>query len=552
MNDGDRARSTSWRRGPSDPQLEPWSIPFALRRAVDLAPDRIALVDGTPSGAGRRWTYQQLYDQSVELAVELAGSNQPGDRIVIWGANHPAWLITNLAAALAGLVTVPINPAYGLGEAIALVERTRPRFIAHAAEHRDHDLRASVDEIARIVPSVTATREFDEILGSNPTRADGGSVVDDTTLPVVDPNDVTQIQFTSGTTGTPKGVLLHHRGLVGMSATAVELMDLDRPPTWLNVIPLFHIGGCGVSTFGPITALGTQILAERFTVRGALDLIESEQVTVMGSVPTMLVDLLRDPGRRERNLESLEVVMSGGAPVSPRLVREIERELDVRFVVAFGQTECHGHITQTRPDDSAILKAETVGRPLPHVEVKVVDADSGRVVDIGEPGEVWTRSPFVMHGYHDDPTTTADALTNDGYLRTGDLCTMDPDGYLRVVGRLKDQICRGGENISPGEIEAVVDAHPAVAQTAVIGLPDERWGEIVAAFVLPHGEHPSTDALTAWTGEHLADYKVPSRWFVVDELPMTPSGKIRKHVLRDTASTVDNRTAGSDEREARS
>ena len=521
--------------GRADTELEPWSIPLALRRAVELAPDRVALVDATRPGDRRQWTYRELFDVVEARAHDLARTIEPGGRVAIWGANHPAWLITDFAAAMAGLVVVPINPAYKLGEARDIIERTQPTLIAHSISHRDHDLRSSVREIARTVPSVTMTMEFDDLLTS-PTITHSG---DRTALPVVESDDLTQIQFTSGTTGRPKGVQLRHRGLVGMSATAVDLMELRQPPTWLNVIPLFHIGGCGVSTFGPITALGTQVLAERFTVEGALELIEAENVTIMGSVPTMLIDLLAHPKRRLRDLSSLEVIMSGGAPVSPRLVEEIERELAVRFVVAFGQTETHGHITQTRPNDSTMLKAQTAGRPLPHVEVKIVDPDTGTTVDIGEPGEVWTRSPFLMAGYLDDPATTADTLTEDGYLRTGDLATMDAGGYLRVVGRLKDQICRGGENISPGEIEEVLDAHPAVAQSAVAGLGDERWGEIVAAFIRPHGDAVSTDDLAAWTRERLADYKVPSRWFFLDELPMTPSGKVRKHVLRDIADSVD-------------
>lgn len=541
---GDGPRRMSYSRGVALTELEPWSIPFALERAVRLVPARVALVDGTqPVPVRRRWTYRELYDDVELRARELARVIRPGERVVIWGANHPAWLLIDMAAALAGLVVVPINPAYRLSEALDIVRRTQPTLIAHAASHREHDLRESVREIARAVPSVTLTMEFDDILTQWPSATDVDRA---TPLPPVASDDITQVQFTSGTTGAPKGVRLHHRGLVGMSATAVELMELAQPPTWLNVIPLFHIGGCGLSTFGPIAALGTQVLAERFTAEGALDLIETERVTVMGSVPTMLVDLLAHPAREHRDISSLEVVMSGGAPVSPRLVQEIERELDVRFVVAFGQTECHGHITQTRPQDSATLKAETVGRPLPHVDVKIADPESGETVGIGIAGEVWARSPFLMDGYLDDPETTSKALTDDGFLRTGDLCTMDEDGYLRVVGRLKDQICRGGENISPGEIEAVLETHPEVAQAAVIGLPDERWGEIVAAFVRPQGEAPSADDLAAWAGDRLAAYKVPSRWFVVDELPMTPSGKIQKHVLRDSAGSSRVGDGGGD------
>lgn len=524
-------------RGRADADLAPWSIPYALERAARLAPDHVALVDGTqPFGARPRWTYRELFDEVVWRAGKLAERFDPGERVVIWGANHPAWLLCDMAAALAGLVVVPINPAYRLNEALDLVERTQPRLIVHADAYRQLDLRGWVDEIARAVPAVTSTMAFDEVLADRPPAGFDPTLP---ALPDVDSDDVAQIQFTSGTTGAPKGVRLHHRGLVGMSATSVELMELSRPPTWLNVIPLFHVGGCGLSTFGPVAALGTQVLGERFTVESALHLIEAERVTIMGSVPTMLVDLLADPGRAQRDLSSLEIVISGGAPVSPQLVREIERELGVRFVVAFGQTECHGHITQTRPGDSAELKAETAGRPLPYVEVKITDPETGETVPIGTTGEVWARSPFLTDGYHGDPETTAATLTDDGFLRTGDLCSMDGEGYLRVVGRLKDQICRGGENISPTEIEIVLAGHPGVAQAAVVGLPDPRWGEVVAAFVRPTDEGASIDELTAWATERLAAYKVPTRWFVLDELPMTQSGKVQKHVLRAAAASTE-------------
>jgi fatty-acyl-CoA synthase len=548
---GAAPRSLSYSFGVADAELEPWTVPFALRRAVQFAPEHIALVDGTRPGSRRRWTYRELYDEVEALALRLAHDIEPGGRIAIWGGNHPAWLITDLAAAMAGLVVVPVNPAYRRGETLDIVNRTQPAMIVHASAHRDHDLRASVHAIAGEVRSVAFTAEFDEILPQRPRSRFGddapapdsqaGRVGAGQTLPTVHPSDVAQIQFTSGTTGTPKGVLLHHRGLVGMSATAVRLMELEHPPTWLNVIPLFHIGGCGVSTFGPMTTFGTQVLAERFTVEGTLDLIESERVTVMGSVPTMLIDLLAHPERSHRDLTSLDVVMSGGAPVSPDLVQRIERELDVRFVVAFGQTESHGHITQTRRSDSTILKAETAGRPLPHVEVMIADPDSGSPVSTGVPGEVWTRSPFTMLAYLDDPAATRAIITANGFLRTGDLCTMDEDGYLRVVGRLKDQICRGGENISPGEIEEVLTAHPAVVQAAVVGLPDQRWGEIVAAFVRVDRDAPPIEQLEQWAGERLAAYKVPTRWFALDELPMTPSGKVQKHILRDAAPDIGQR-----------
>ncbi len=435
----------------------------------------------------------------------------------------------NLAASIAGLVVVPMNPAYRRAEAEHVLRAARPAAIVHGGIHRDADIGALTRSLADELGFVREVIDLDTValLASGAPEADPGR------LPAVSPADTVQIQFTSGTTGTPKGVLLHHLGLTGMPTMAVQLMELGPAPVWLNVMPLYHIGGCGLSTIGPLAALGTQVLADRFTAAGAFRLIEAERVTIMGSVPTMLLAMLEHPDLARRDLSSLRVVMSGGSTVSPQLVRRIESALDVRFVVAFGQTECHGHISQTRPDDSAVDKAETVGRPLPNVEVKITDPSTGERVAIGVAGEVLTRSPLIMQGYLDDPVGTAAALDADGFLHTGDICTMDHRGLLSVVGRLKDMIVRGGENISPREIEERLAAHPQVADAAVIGVPDARLGESIAAFVRPvAGLEPSIEDLARWVGAALAPFKVPAHWRVVDDLPVTASGKVRKPDLR--------------------
>ncbi len=508
-------------------ELPRWTVGDALRRAASAAPKRVALVDrcGDGDAARRQWTYTELLTGAESIARGLLDRFTPGQRLALWAPNSAEWLLTNLGACLAGMVVVPVNPAFRRAEAEDLLHRARPVAIVHGAMHRGVDIAALAQSFVSELDGVERVLALSEVAQFVP-----GAHTD---LPAVAPEDIVQIQFTSGTTGAPKGVMLHHRGLTGMPAIAVQLMDLGPAPVWLNVMPLHHIGGCGLSTMGPIAALGTQVLADRFSADGALELIESERVTMMGSVPTMLQAMLEHPARARRDLSSWRVVMSGGATVSAELVRTIESTFGVRFAVAFGQTESHGNITQTRLDDSADDKAATVGRPLPQVEVKIVDPRSGAVVPRGESGEVLTRSALLMGGYLDDPQETRRAIDDDGFLHTGDLCTMDERGYLRFVGRTKEMIVRGGENISPREIEECLAAHPGVLEAAVIGVPDDRLGEVVAAFVrLAPDAVVGMDELARWAAERLAPFKVPMSWRIVEELPLTANGKVNKAGLR--------------------
>jgi fatty-acyl-CoA synthase len=348
----------------------------------------------------------------------------------------------------------------------------------------------------------------------------------------VAPDAALQIQFTSGTTGAPKGAVLTHRGMTNVPRIATERFGLRPAPVWINAMPLFHVGGCGLSTMGPLTSLGTQVLVDRFDAGLVLDLVETERATFLGGVPTMLLALMEHADFGRRDLSSLEVVLSGGSAVAPELVSRIEAALGVHFIVAFGQTEAHGHVTQTLPHDTAEDKSETIGTPLPFYELRVASIDDGATVARGEVGELCVRSPLLMAGYFDDPAATAKAIDADGWLHTGDLGTMDDRGYLRFTGRLKDVIVRGGENIHPREIEDVLFMHPGVAEAVVIGIPDERWGERVAAFV--RRVPPATAGVTELR-EHvrglLAHHKTPSEWFFVDEFPTTASGKVQKFAL---------------------
>ena len=340
-------------------------------------------------------------------------------------------------------------------------------------------------------------------------------------LPDVDPRDAAQIQYTSGTTG-PKGAVLHHRGIVNNARLAYERIGAQPGLVQLSPMPLFHTAGCAMSVLGSIACEGTLILPPYFDPGLILELVETHRPACVLGVPTMLIGLLDHPRFATSDVSSVDVVISGGAVVPPALVRRVEAAFDARMSIVFAQTEASPVITQTAPDDDAEDRATTLGRPLPQTEVKIVD------------GELCTRGYHVMTGYFENPEATAAAIDADGWLHTGDLVSMDERGYCRIGGRLKDMIIRGGENIYPREIEQVLFDHEDVADVAVLGVPDETWGEQVAAFIRPaDGRTPDPDELFAYCRERLAPHKTPRHWSIVDSFPLTPSGKVQKYVLRE-------------------
>ncbi len=500
-----------------------------LRVAATSAPAHTALVFATvQDGIVETWTYAEFYAEARAAAFALRARFEPGERVAIWASNRPEWLFVQFGAALAGIVLVTVNPAFRSFEARPVLQRARLAGMVVARESRGNPLRQMVDELRPDLPALREVIDLDDwatVLATAPAPV---------TLPGVAPDDPAQIQFTSGTTGTPKGAVLTHRGMSNVPRIATEHFELGPAPVWINAMPMFHVGGCGLSTVGPMASLGTQVLLDRFEPALVLRLVESEHATFLGGVPTMLIGLLEHPDFASRDLSSLKVVLSGGAAVAPDLVVHIERALGVKFLVAFGQTEAHGHICQTRPDDTPEDKAETIGRPLPFIEFRVADPTTGATVERGVIGELCARHDALMKGYFDDPAATATAIDADGWLHTGDLGTIDDRGYVRFTGRLKEVIVRGGENIHPREIEDVIFMHPDVAEVAVVGVPDERWGEQVAAFVRLNAAALATaDDLRHHVRTLLAPQKVPSTFTFVDALPLNASGKVQKFVLVD-------------------
>jgi len=518
-----------WPADTSEPVLET-TVGGVLRAAAAAGPQMLAMVGGVPDpGQRRRWTYAELLAEAEQAARALTARFAPGERVAVWAPNLPEWVILEFAAGLAGLVLVTINPALRPAELAYVLNQSGAAGIFLVPEFRS----PMAEFLAEVRPEVPALREvvfftdWAAFLDTAPAEA---------VLPEVKPDDIAQIQYTSGTTGFPKGAELHHRGMTNNARFYAERLGLRPGEVYVNPMPLFHTAGCGMGVLGAVQSLAVDVPVLAFDPALVLELIEAERGTVFGGVPTMMIAMLGHPDFERRDLSCLRAAISGGAPVPAKLVRRVEARLGVRFSIVFGTTECSPLLTQVKPDDSARDRAETLGTPLPQTEIKIADIATGGPVPVGQVGELYARGYLVMHGYHDAPEATAAAIDAEGWYHTGDLASLDGRGYLRIEGRIKDMIIRGGENIYPREIEDALFDHPAVAEAVVIGVPDQTWGEVVAAFVrpVPGQPRPAPEELRAHCRERLAPYKTPEHWVFVDAFPMTPSGKIQKYKLRES------------------
>jgi fatty-acyl-CoA synthase len=517
-----------WPADASEPILET-TVGRILRDAAAHAADLTALVEGVPDPAARRrWTYGELLDQAERVARALLSRFAPSERVAVWANNIPEWVLLEFGAALAGVTLVTVNPAYRSGELAYVMKQSRANGIFLLSEYRGNPMAATLEALR---PELTELREA--ILFSDwQSFVASGSPTEQ--LPEVRPESPAQIQYTSGTTGFPKGAILHHRGITNNARLYMRRQGIVRADVCVNPMPLFHTAGCVMQTLGAVQQLATQVLMPFFDPALQLALIESERGTLIAGVPTMLIALLEHPDFPHRDLSSLRIAGSGGATVPPELVRRIESTLGVPVLIVFAQTEASPTITQTRPDDTPDDRATSLGQPLPQTEVKIVDPATGQVVPPGTVGELCTRGYLVMQGYFENPAATAAAIDAEGWLHTGDLGSMDERGYCYIEGRLKDMIIRGGENIYPREVEQLLFSHPKVADVAMVGLPDPKWGEQVAAYVRPvAGQEPTADELFAFCRQHLSPHKTPRYWEFVERFPLTPSGKVQKFILRD-------------------
>jgi fatty-acyl-CoA synthase len=515
--------------GPGQPALREQTIGQLLQHAARDVPDRLALVAGTADPAARRrWTYAELLHEATRTAQALLTHFEPGDRVAVWAHNIPEWVMLEFGAALAGVVLVTVNPALRAAEVEYVLTQSRSAGLFVVTTFRGAAMKDTALQLQSRCPALRHVIGFDD-WAAFVARGDQRTQP----LPVVQPGDAAMIQYTSGTTGFPKGALLHHRGLVNNAALVLDRMGLPDAPVWVGTMPLFHTGGCGLAVLGVVSRLGTQVLVEAFDPALVLALTHEHRAHVMVGVPTMLIALLEHPDFAHTDLSRLAGICCGGSTVPPELVRRLEARTGAPFTIVYGQTECSPVATMTFPDDSIEDKALTIGRALAHVDMKVVDTVDGQVLPLGELGELCTRGFHVMCGYFEMLDATVEAIDAEGWLHTGDLGRMDARGFCTIEGRLKDMIIRGGENIYPREIEDLLYRHPSVGEVAVLGLPEPRWGEEVAAFIRPAAGHRvNRDELFAYLREHLAPHKTPRHWFELQAFPLTGSGKIQKFRLR--------------------
>ena len=508
--------------------VEPTTVGSVLRGSAAQHPSSLAVVFGLPPATERAtWTYAELRAGAEALARSLMARFDPGERLAIYAPNSPHWITVEFAAGLAGLVLVTVNPAFQAAELAYVLRQSRAAGIVYEPTFRGNPMERHLQEARADLP------ELREILPTEAIAALIASAPDTVALSEVQPHHAAQIQYTSGTTGFPKGACLHHLGITNNARLFAERLGVDHESVIVTAMPLFHTGGCVLGVLGAVQAGATLVQMELFDPALMLELIETYRATHLFGVPTMLIACMEQPEFATRDLSSLRIVCSGGATVPAELVQSIETRLGVSLCIVYGQTEASPAITLAFPGDSPTDKAETVGPPLAQVEVKIVDTGSGETTPVGVPGELCARGYQVMQAYFEMPEQTAEAIDADGWLHTGDLASMDERGYVTLTGRLKEMIIRGGENIYPREIEDVLFAHPKVAEVAVVGLPDPKWGEVVVAFVRDADpDDPASDSeLVAHCRQHLAPHKTPQAWFRVAAFPLTPSGKIQKFAL---------------------
>jgi fatty-acyl-CoA synthase len=505
---------------------------------------------------GVRWTYSELKARSDRFGAGLLRLGlQPGDRVGIWSPNCAEWAVAQFATAKAGLVLVNINPAYRLAELEHALRAVECRALITAIRFKASDYLAMLNtlapELAEDNEVLTSARlpslrhvitigqgvhpgciPFAAVYGLANERAlqDLESVATS-----IDPRSPVNIQFTSGTTGLPKGATLSHFNLINNAFFVGEATGIERGSRVCIPVPLYHCFGMVMGNLGCLTHAATMVYpGESFEPATTLEAIDAEKCDVLYGVPTMFIAQLNHPQFAQYDVSSLRRGIMAGAPCPVEVMKEVMHKMCMREItIAYGMTETSPVSFQSSRDDPVELRVSTVGRIQPHLEVKIVDPE-GKTVPRGEPGELCTRGYSVMLGYWNDPARTNQAVDAEGWMHTGDLATIDDDGYCRIVGRIKDMVIRGGENIYPREIEEFLHRHPDIQDVQVIGVPDEKYGEEVCAWVVPRaGAKLDEDAVRAFCRDQIAHYKVPRYVRLVQQFPTTVTGKVQKFQMRE-------------------
>ncbi len=511
-----------------------------------------------------RWTYQEYKERVDEVACGLLALGfQKGEHIAIWAANVPEWLLLQMAAAKVGLVLVTVNPAYRASELEYVLKQGDVVALFCMARLRDHDCIQTIRTLT--VPGTSygmvsskrlpMLRYVCMVGAPSPGLSSGdlgwrpalfrevialGAAVSQETLHDhqigVQMHDTAIMQYTSGTTGFPKGVMLSHYNIVNNAYGFMKNWRQRPGDHGSTAMPFFHVGGCVLSTLGSLCIGSTLHPLISFDPLKALQVVSMEHCTTFGAVPTMLIAMMQHPDFSSFDLSSLRAVISGGAPVPVYLMEQVKAKMGADVAIVFGQTEASAAITVTLPDDSFERKSATVGMPLPHVDVKIINSATGEIMPCGERGELCCRGYLVMQQYYHMPEKTAEVIDAEQWLHTGDLATMDAEGYITIVGRLKEMVIRGGENIYPREIEEFLVRHPQIADAYVLGVPDKFFGEeLLAVIRLQEGEDLTEKDLRAYCEDRISHQKIPRYFQFVDAFPMTASGKVQKFILRERA-----------------
>lgn len=551
----------------------PLTLSELLRLRARQQPDQEALAypGFTQGGAAARLSFAQLDRRADELAAGLIALGiEKGEHVALWAANVPDWVPLQFALARIGAVLVTVNTALARDEVAFVLQQSKAAAVLHTTRTGSNESSRSLDELL-LADDVRVARlrhrvwlpshpQDEPAMGVGPGHGVGallslhalverGRAVAAEALAAREAacraDDVVNIQYTSGTTGFSKGVMLSHANILGSGTTLGAQLGTTPADRLALIVPLFHCFGCVVGVIGAYAHGATLCCIPAFDAADALRLIDEEKCTLVHGVPTMFSAMLAHDDAAKRPIRTLRAGLIAGAPCPPPLVKAIESRLQCPGIsVTYGLTEASPGVAGSAPSDAHERRCETIGQALPGVEVCVVDPATLKELPDGESGELLVRGANVMVGYHDDESATARAITQDGWLRTGDLVLRGPDGNLRVVGRLKDLIIRGGENIAPAEIENVLREHPDIVDAAVVGVADERFGEIIgAALILRRGATLKPKAYAKLLAGRVAKFKLPERWLELERFPLTGSGKVQKFKLREQFAAARNPAA---------
>jgi fatty-acyl-CoA synthase len=529
----------SYAAGESRPLLED-TIGQSFERTVAAHGSREALVE---VATGRRWTWEEL-DQDVDALARglLAGGIERGDRIGIWAPNCAEWTLTQYATAKIGAVLVNVNPSYRTHEFAYAVNQSGMRMLLSASSYRSSDYRAMVEQTRQECPELARVVYLDTDDWAA-LVAEGQSLPEDAvaermaTLTAADPIN---IQYTSGTTGRPKGATLSHRNILNNGYFVTELINLTEQDRLCIPVPFYHCFGMVMANLGCTTHGATMVIpAPGFDAETTLRTVAQERCTALYGVPTMFIAMQNHPTFAEHDLSTLRTGIMAGSPCPIEVMRKCVDQMHMSEVsIAYGMTETSPVSTQTRADDDLERRTETIGRVHPNLEIKIIDPMTGATVQRGETGEFCTRGYSVMLGYWQDEAKTAEVLDEDGWMHTGDLAVMREDGYCTIVGRSKDMVIRGGENVYPREIEEFLHTHPDIVDAQVVGVPDQKYGEELCAWIQLRDGAPELTAedLREFARDKLAHFKVPRYVMVVEEFPTTVTGKVRKVEMREESA----------------